>query len=173
MKLIVVSDNHGNTYYMEEILSIYGDEVDNWIHCGDSELMEAHPLWQNYKTVTGNMDYAPGFDLEQVIEFKGQKFLVVHGHKHAVKRSNEEMKKRAKEIGAKVVFYGHTHIPKTEKEDGILFINPGSLTQPRDRNVGTYLLMELDEETGDISLTYYDQDHNKLEDLSCSYSLRM
>lgn len=171
MKLIVVSDNHGDTYYMEEILSIYEDEVEMWIHCGDSELMEDHPLWQNFKTVTGNMDYAPGFDLERLVEFNTRKFLVVHGHKHAVKRSNEIMKNRAKEEDVNIVFYGHTHIPKAEKEDGILFINPGSLTQPRDRKEGTYLLMELNQDSGEVSLKYYDQNHNKLEDLSATYLL--
>lgn len=171
MKLIAVSDNHGNTYYMEEILSIYEDEVENWIHCGDSELMEDNPLWQQFKTVTGNMDYAPGFELERIVEYKGYKFLVVHGHKHAVKRSNDELKRRAKEEGASIVFYGHTHMPQAEEEDGILFINPGSLTQPRDRSVGTYLLMDFDEETNKVSLTYFDQDHNKQTDLSQTYSL--
>lgn len=171
MKLIAVSDNHGNTYYMEEILSIYEDDVDNWVHCGDSELMEDHPLWQRYKTVSGNMDYAPGFELERIVEFKDHKFLVLHGHKHGVKRSNDEMKRRAREEGASVVFYGHTHVPKAEEEDGILFINPGSLTQPRDRNVGTYLLIDFNEETNQFSLTYFDQDHNEQSDLSQTYSL--
>lgn len=171
MKLIAVSDNHGNTYYMEEILSIYENEVDTWIHCGDSELMEDHPLWQNYKTVTGNMDYATGFELERLVEFNDNKFLVVHGHKHAVKQSNEEMKRRAKAEGVNVVFYGHTHMARAEMENGILFINPGSLTQPRDRNVGTYVLMEMDMDSEDISLTYFDQDHNKLEDLSGTFTL--
>ncbi|TVP91463.1 metallophosphoesterase family protein [Alkalibacterium sp.] len=171
MKLIIVSDNHGDTYYMEEILSIYENEVDSWIHCGDSEMKENHPLWQNYKTVIGNMDYATGFELERLVEFKENKFLVVHGHKHAVKQSNEEMKKRAKEEGVDIVFFGHTHIPSVEQEDGILFINPGSLTQPRDRNVGTYLLMDLDRDSEEVSLVFYDQNHNKLEELSASYSL--
>ncbi|MCC5890309.1 MAG: metallophosphoesterase [Alkalibacterium sp.] len=171
MKLIIVSDNHGDTYYMEEILSIYENEVDSWIHCGDSEMKENHPLWQNYKTVIGNMDYATGFELERLVEFNENKFLVVHGHKHAVKQSNEEMKKRAKEEGVDIVFFGHTHIPSVEQEDGILFINPGSLTQPRDRNVGTYLLMDLDRDSEEVSLVFYDQNHNKLEELSASYSL--
>lgn len=171
MKLIAVSDNHGNTYYMEEILSIYEEEVDNWVHCGDSELMEDHPLWQHYKTVSGNMDYAPGFELERLIEFKNYKFLIIHGHKHAVKRSNEEMKKRAVEEGASIVFYGHTHIPKVEEDEGILFINPGSLTQPRDRSIGTYLLMDLDEDAKKVSLTFYNQDHSIQHDLSQTYAL--
>ena len=29
--------------------------------------------------------------------------------------------------------YGHTHMPVIENEDGILVINPGSLTYPRQR----------------------------------------
>ena len=30
-----------------------------------------------------------------------------------------------------VVIYGHTHRPQVEKQQGILFVNPGSAVQPR------------------------------------------
>ncbi|MDZ7834879.1 MAG: metallophosphoesterase family protein [Alkalibacterium sp.] len=77
----------------------------------------------------------------------------------------------AKSNDVKIVFYGHTHIPRVEKEEGIVFINPGSIAQPRDRAKGTYLVMELDEETGNAALDYYDQDHNKVPELSQQLSL--
>ena len=34
---------------------------------------------------------------------------------------------RAKELGANVVFYGHTHIPLIEEIDGIKLVNPGAM----------------------------------------------
>jgi len=30
-----------------------------------------------------------------------------------------------------VVIYGHTHRPRVEKQQGILYVNPGSAMQPR------------------------------------------
>ncbi|WP_034301503.1 YfcE family phosphodiesterase [Alkalibacterium sp. AK22] len=171
MKLIVVSDNHGNAYYMEEILSIYEDEAPGWIHCGDSELPEDHPLWQNYKTVEGNMDYAKGIPLELVRRIEDKTMLVVHGHKHAVKQSYQKLKSRADEEQATFVFYGHTHIAKVEQEDGIFFINPGSLTQPRDRERGTYLVMDYNPKKHTVQFTYFDQDHNELSDLSKQFDV--
>lgn len=169
MKIVIISDNHGNTYYMEEILSIYDKDVTGWIHCGDSELLEDNPLWQHFKTVEGNMDIAEGFKLEHVAEFEGEKFLIAHGHRHAVKRSYDELKSRAKEEGCRFVFYGHTHIAKIEKEDGIFFINPGSITQPRDREVGTYLVMDIDSNAQTVSFNYFDRDHNPVNELSQTF----
>lgn len=171
MKLVIVSDNHGNTDYMEEIRSIYEKEVTGWIHCGDSELLEDHPLWQHFKTVEGNMDIADDFKIEQVVEFEGEKCLIVHGHRHAVKQSNAQLKSRALEEGCRFVFYGHTHIPKVEVEDGIFFINPGSIAQPRDRELGTYVVMDLDLEDQSVSFEYFDKDHNMVKELTEGFLL--
>lgn len=165
MKILVVSDNHGDTYAMEEIFSIYEKEVDRWIHCGDSELEDDHPHWQYYRTVQGNMDITNSFPISRVEEYYGEKFLVAHGHKHQVKMSFAPLIKEAKEVGARIVFYGHTHIPKVDKEDGIYFINPGSIAQPRGPiSKGSYAILELDGDNGEI--TYYDEDHNKINELS-------
>lgn len=171
MKIICVSDNHGNTYYMEELLSIYEEEADEWIHCGDSELLETHPLWQNFKTVEGNMDIADGLKNERVEELGGERFLIVHGHRHGVKRSYNELKTRAKEENCQFAFYGHTHIPKVEEEDGIFFINPGSIAQPRDRQIGTYLVMDLNRDNHQVSFTFYDRDHNEVKELTQSFNI--
>ena len=42
--------------------------------------------------------------------------------------------------------YGHTHMPVIEDEDGILVINPGSLTYPRQRGRRpSYAVMQIEE----------------------------
>ena len=171
MKIVVVSDSHGNTYFMEEIYSIHQDDTDEWVHCGDSELLEDHPLWQRYKTVLGNMDITNKFELTRVERIRDFHYALAHGHKHSVKRTYGQLIDLAKSNNVKVVFYGHTHIPLVEKEEGIVFINPGSIAQPRDRSKGTYLVMEVDEDTGNAVLDYYDQDHNKVPELSKQLSL--
>lgn len=39
------------------------------------------------------------------------------------------LKREAEQANVSLVFYGHTHIAKAEQEEGILFINPGSISQ--------------------------------------------
>jgi len=156
---------------MEEIYSIHQQDTDEWIHCGDSELLEDHPLWQNYKTVLGNMDITDKFEVSRVEQFEDFRYLIAHGHKHEVKRTYDHLAELARSHDVKVVFYGHTHLPKAEKKEGVVYINPGSIAQPRDRDKGTYLVMEMDEALSNASLTYYDQDHNVLHDLSTNVSL--
>lgn len=165
MKALVISDNHGDTYYMEEIFSIYQGEVDVWIHCGDSELTEQSPLWQNFQTVKGNMDVTDSFPESNVIKYYDQKFLVAHGHLHKVKSSFDLLKKEAAKEGIQIVFYGHTHIPRVDHEDGIYFINPGSIAQPRGPiNKGTYAIVELEGNSGMVQ--YFDEDHNPVSQLN-------
>ena len=38
MKVLIVSDSHGLTTELEKLKENYQDEVDLFIHCGDSEL---------------------------------------------------------------------------------------------------------------------------------------
>jgi len=171
MKIVVVSDNHGNTYFMEEIYTIHQEDTDEWVHCGDSELLEDHPLWQHYKTVLGNMDITNKFKLSRTEYIEGFRYLLVHGHKHSVKRSYDRLIKEARAKDVNVVFYGHTHIPKVEIEEGVVFINPGSIAQPRNRAQGTYLVMKLDDDLTSAELTFYDQDHNIQHDLTTRVSL--
>ena len=41
------------------------------------------------------------------------------------------LKYKAMEAGVDVVLYGHTHIANIVFEEGVWFINPGSLSRPR------------------------------------------
>lgn len=165
MKILVVSDNHGDEYILEEILSIYENEIDKWIHCGDSEMSEVHPLWQQFTVVKGNMDTSRELKNTQVDKFNGTEFFVTHGHLHRVKGSRQHIADEANQIGANFAFYGHTHIPKVEKIDDVYVINPGSVSQPRGGyNEGTYCILEVSNDTKKV--TYYTRDHSVFEELS-------
>ncbi|WP_161878650.1 metallophosphoesterase family protein [Alkalibacterium sp. MB6] len=171
MKVIVVSDNHGDTYYMEEILSIHNEDTTAWFHCGDSELPAEHPLFQKYKSVKGNMDFEKKLKDTLVVELEGEPFLIAHGHLHSVKRSFDPLVSEAREANSRMVLYGHTHIPKVDKEEGIFFVNPGSITQPRDRELGTYLAITIPDDKSTVTFTYYDRDHNEVSELNSTFSL--
>lgn len=165
MKILAISDNHGDFFAMEEVRSIYEEDIDLWLHCGDSELKEDSPHWQYFKTVRGNMDFTDEYPYSRVEEYYGEKFLVAHGHKHRVKASFEPLKQAAKEAGARIVLYGHTHVAKVDKEDDIYFINPGSITQPRGAiRKGSYAIIEINGDEGKV--IFYDEDHKELTELN-------
>ena len=43
--------------------------------------------------------------------------------------------------------FGHTHRPYFEEKDGIIILNPGSLSFPRQEGrKGSYMIMELNED---------------------------
>lgn len=165
MKALIVSDNHGNLDILEELVMIYENEVDSWLHCGDSEFMSTNPIWEKFLTVRGNMDIGYTLPLDRVEEFGGEKLLVVHGHNHRVRFTLDFLKELAIEKKADVVFYGHTHIAKIDKIDDLYFINPGSVVQPRgELSVGSYAIYE--KNTEGRFIRFYDWNHNEIKELS-------
>ncbi|WP_439646132.1 metallophosphoesterase family protein [Lentilactobacillus senioris] len=58
MKLLVVSDSHGDRQIIADLLDHYQDQVEAVIHCGDSELKATDSLLDRLTMVQGNMDLA-------------------------------------------------------------------------------------------------------------------
>lgn len=166
MKALIVSDNHGNLDSLEELIDLYEDEVDLWLHCGDSEFMAGHSIWEKFKTVRGNMDIDSELPLNRVEEFDDEKLLVVHGHNQRVGFTLDLVEDLAQEKGADIVFYGHTHIAQlNQTDDDVYLINPGSIVQPRGTlRIGSYAIYEKNKENRIIR--FYDWNHNELADLS-------
>ena len=75
----------------------------------------------------------------------------------------ETIKEEARARKADIVMFGHTHKPHLEYcEDGLVVLNPGSLSYPRqDGRKPSYMLMELDR-NGEAHYTvcYVDQDRD-------------
>ena len=46
---------------------------------------------------------------------------------YGVKQSREKLIGRAEEVGATLVFYGHTHVAEIYEKNGITLVNPGCL----------------------------------------------
>lgn len=166
MKLLAVSDNHGDRYILTELIDIYHDEVDGMIHCGDSELIPSDSVWDSMTTVRGNMDFTDEYPVTR-IEMFNEPVFVAHGHLHHVKRSLAPLADEAKQAGARFAFYGHTHEPAIDFQDGVWVINPGSIAQPRGKNLHkTYALVEVTGSTG--SVRYFDENHNEVKTLTAS-----
>ena len=144
MKLVVMSDSHGDTETIEAILERETD-ADAFFHCGDSEMASNDPILDDVHIVQGNCDWGGAFQESATVEVQDQTILMVHGHQHAVKKSLMQLKYTAHEIGADVVLFGHSHLYGAELQDDVLFVNPGSTTMPRGHRSATYAIIERDE----------------------------
>ena len=161
MKLLIMSDTHSATKTMEQVIERHLQEVDAVIHCGDSELNANYFKENPIHIVRGNCDMDERFPLEEVFSVQDAKVLVVHGHKYNVKSTMTSLFYRAQEVQASIVCFGHSHILGAEMQDGILFINPGSLQQPRGRKEKSYAIAE---KTGDSwTILFYSDEHILLE----------
>ena len=77
MKIVVVSDNHGRSEPLEQILELHRD-ADVFIHCGDSELPPQ--FLQGYVCVRGNNDFYYEYPEMKILELEGHRMMIVHGH---------------------------------------------------------------------------------------------
>lgn len=160
MKILVVSDTHGRLTKLENLLKRYED-LDILVHLGDY-IRDARTLAERTDlpvlAVAGNCD---GFALycedeeTEVLETPAGRIFLTHGHRYSVKRGVDKLLYKAAAVGARAVFFGHTHRPYIEEIDGVLVVNPGSLEEPRDLEPGSYALVEADEEGISASILYY------------------
>ncbi|MGX7108178.1 metallophosphoesterase [Facklamia miroungae] len=171
MKLLVLSDNHGNYSTVNQIFTEYRDKVDYIIHCGDSEFSFEDPIWQLVDVkVAGNMDFSPGYPTIETLQTPLGKLLITHGHLFQVNQGNQMLFDLALEKDAQFVFHGHTHRLYAELKDGILLMNPGSIAQPRGEiQAKTYAVVEISKDF--IEVDYYNHQSVLLEDLTHYFKL--
>lgn len=168
-KVLILSDSHGLKDNIKMIIQRH--EANDVIHCGDSELdYDAEELTQVIK-VRGNCDFDQKFPDDQIKEIGDLKIFITHGHLYDVKMNFMRLAYRAKEVGANVICFGHTHIAGAEKIENQLFINPGSIRMPRNRVEPTYAMLEW-ETMQLIKVNFYTVNGEFVEDLSCEVSLK-
>ncbi|WP_144511002.1 metallophosphoesterase family protein [Bacillus sp. FJAT-22090] len=156
MKLLIISDTHRDTVTMEKVLN-YWTDIDTVIHCGDSELDASYFDNRPIHIVRGNCDFGEDFPEEVVLELESEKVLVVHGHKHHVKTTLMPLNYRAQEVKVTLVCFGHSHMLGAELQNGILFVNPGSLNKPRGRKEKSYAIVEKLENAW--AVVFYSSEH--------------
>ena len=131
MKILVLSDSHGNLDGVKTALEKFGSNADYVVHCGDGTRGEARWLRDNCtraKVVCarGNCDFFDDLNDTEYFEACGKKIMVTHGHLYNVKFGLMKLCYKAEEEGCDIVFYGHTHCAMDETIDGVRIINPGS-----------------------------------------------
>lgn len=132
MKLLVVSDSHGEVELLNKIY-FENNTCDIFIHLGDSELPPY--MMENYITVKGNCDFSD-YPLFRDISTPYGIIHIVHGNYNYLSE-NEDPSKYF------MYLFGHTHLKVAKKIGQTYVFNPGSLTRPRDSKNGSYLLINI------------------------------
>lgn len=136
MRIIVISDTHGNAGALQNVVFDRRRDADLFIHLGDG-LREAEEVVRMYPEkkfllVPGNCDFGSVLPREGETEARGKRVYYTHGDLFGVKYGLGRMIAQARLAHADVALYGHTHVPYTSYEDGLYIMNPGSLGHPRD-----------------------------------------
>lgn len=147
MRVLVVADTHGRLGPIQHVVEQLGGQVDLILHAGDHYRDAdnlAYLLEIPARGVIGNCDWRSDGPEEDILEVLGHRIYLAHGHRHGVKAGTENLVKRAKELGAKVAIYGHTHVPDLRTEDGIIILNPGSPVQPRGESRASVGILDIE-----------------------------
>lgn len=155
VKIGLLSDTHGIVEPAFRALEIMGP-VDLLIHAGDhyrDATIIAASLDAPLHAVVGNCDSRLEGPEEKLLELEGVRIYITHGHKYNVKMSLFRLYSRAVELQAAVVVYGHTHVsgygytpsPGCPSREGLLMINPGSVSKPRDGDNYSFGLLEIND----------------------------
>ena len=173
MKILIVSDTHRRDANLKAVIEKTAP-FDMMIHLGDTEGSEEHfREWvKNEKcaihVVRGNNDFFSMSEREKEISIGKYRAFLTHGHMYGVSLGPEGIEDEARSRKVNIVMYGHTHKPHLEYlNDGLVVLNPGSLSYPRqDGRKPSYALMEIDRE-GEAHFTIcYVEPEVKKEDWS-------
>lgn len=161
MKIFIASDIHGSAYYCEKMIEAYKKEnADKMLLLGDilyhgprNDLPEEYApkrvisMLNNMKDrifcVRGNCDTEVD---QMVLEFpimaeycllfiNGHTVFATHGHKFntgALPPLSE----------GDILLHGHTHIPACENHGSYVYLNPGSVSIPKENTANGYMILE-------------------------------
>ena len=162
MKWMIASDLHGSAFYCKKMIEAFEREgADRLLLLGDllyhgprNDLPEGYapkeviPLLNSLKQkllcVRGNCDAEVD---QMVLDFPiladyavlpvGEKLIyATHGHVH-------NLKNLPPLAAGDILLHGHTHIPAwTKFGDGNLYLNPGSLSIPKEGSAHSYMTLE-------------------------------
>lgn len=161
MKLMIASDIHGSAHYLQELLGQYHQEhPDKLLLLGDilyhgprNDLPKGYApkevisllnaMKEEILCVRGNCDTEVD---QMVLDFpiladycilyeRERMIFATHGHIHNV--SNPPMLK-----SGDILLHGHTHIPVSEEFNGKYYLNPGSVSIPKNGSPHSFMILE-------------------------------
>lgn len=161
MKLMIASDIHGSAFYCRQMLEAFEREkADRLLILGDilyhgprndlpkeyqpkEVIAMLNPIKTHLLCVRGNCDT----EVDQMVlefpilaeycllELEGQTIFATHGH--VWNPGHPPMLKTGD-----ILLNGHTHIPACEEKDGYVYMNPGSVSIPKEHSAHSYMIYE-------------------------------
>jgi putative phosphoesterase len=121
MLIGVISDTHG-LLRPEALAALQGsDQIIHAGDVGDPEILDRLSQIAPVTAVRGNVDresWARNIPETNILEVDGISIYVLH--------ILESLDLKPEAAGMRAVIYGHSHLPKQEMKDGVLYFNPGS-----------------------------------------------
>jgi len=117
----VISDTHG-LLRREAVKALRG--ADRILHAGDvgdPEILEALALIAPVTAIRGNVDTQPW-----ARKLPGTEFVEIGGVTIHVLHDLARLNLKPEAAGIRVIVHGHSHQPKMEAKNGVLYFNPGS-----------------------------------------------
>lgn len=171
-KYIVISDIHGSLYYMNKLKEIIDkSNITKIILLGDLYYHgPRNPLTRDYNPngvceilnsykdkiicIKGNCDaevdeMISNFKFKKNIrlKIKNKIFYFTHGHVYNIDNRPNNFD---------ILVYGHFHIPFIKKDEDKYFVNPGSVSLPKNNSKNSFIII-------DNKITIYDLDENILD----------
>ncbi|MBR5120329.1 MAG: phosphodiesterase [Clostridia bacterium] len=161
MKWMIASDIHGSAYYCRELLAAFERE-------GAQKLMLLGDVLYHGPRNDLPRDYAPKEVIAMLNAIK-EKLLCVRGNcdtevdqmvldfpvlaDYAILVAGERMiyathghvyneNKLPPLQKGDVLMHGHTHVPKCVEHEDYLYVNPGSVSIPKENSAHSYLILE-------------------------------
>ncbi|MCL2610224.1 MAG: phosphodiesterase [Defluviitaleaceae bacterium] len=162
MKLLIASDIHGSLKAAKLVIEIFNkEEADYLLFLGDimyhgprnpqpaeyspAEVAKSFNEIACYTiAVRGNCDsevdqmllnFPINADYQNIILGKN-KLFATHGHIYELNNLPKNLQK------GDVFAFGHIHVPILEERDGIIILNPGSASLPKENNPPTYAILD-------------------------------
>ena len=129
MKLLIMSDSHQNIDNMR--YAAKQTNPDAIMHLGD-HISDAQKLQQMLPDtlvymVKGKCDPHGSGEDELFLTIENVKIFMTHGHIYGVKRGFSALTQRARQIGADIALFGHTHRAALYQEYGMWIMCPGQM----------------------------------------------
>jgi putative phosphoesterase len=141
---VVIADTHlpRRARGLPEALIPHLERADLILHAGDlmdPALLEEIAAYAPVRAVRGNLD-PPDLDLPETLEldFGDTRVAMIHD---SGRKQGRRTRLRRRFPDARVVVFGHSHIPFLEDDGGLMLLNPGSPTDRRRQPHHTFALL--------------------------------
>ena len=131
MKACVFSDSHGCLDNMIAATELERPDICFFLGDGERDLArfeERYPSLPVY-AVRGNCDFRSELKRLIICNVEGVIIFATHGHLSNVKYEDDlrTLTYQAKEAGADIALFGHTHQQHLSENDGVTLLNPGTI----------------------------------------------